>query len=114
MQLLVHLDFVVLRHAVFMLSWLRSSLVADKVFCSSRLPLPAVLTAIVQLLQAERILHDLLDFLLDDLLVLHDFLVEVYLCDSAPIAPPGHLHRSLDAMGLADCNFLLYCNLLVP
>ena len=28
---------------------------------------------------------------------------------SAPIAPPGHLHRSLDASGLADCSFLLYC-----
>ena len=28
---------------------------------------------------------------------------------SAPTAPPGHLHRSLDASGLADCSFLLYC-----
>ena len=46
---------------------------------------------------------------LDDLLALHDFLVDPYLCDSAPIAPPGHLHRSLDASGLADCSFLLYC-----
>ena len=28
---------------------------------------------------------------------------------SAPVAPPGHLHRSLGASGLADCSFLLYC-----
>ena len=25
------------------------------------------------------------------------------------MAPPGHLHRSLDASGLADCSVLLYC-----
>ena len=28
---------------------------------------------------------------------------------SAPIAPPGRLHRFLEASGLADCSFLLYC-----
>ena len=49
---------------------------------------------------------------LDDLLVLHDFLVELDLCDgriTSSSAPPEYLHRSLDASGLADCSFLLYC-----
>ena len=42
---------------------LRSSWVAAKVFCSSRLPLTVELTAIVPLLQVERILRYILDFL---------------------------------------------------
>ena len=51
-----------------------------------------------------------------DLLVLHDFLVEVDLCDCritsssfSSHCPPGHLHRSSDASGLADCSFLPCC-----
>ena len=53
----------------------RSSLVAVKIFCSSWLPLHAELTSSILCFQAERIHHDLLDFLCRCLLgCLDDFL----------------------------------------
>ena len=96
----------------------RSSLVAAKIFCSSWLPLPAELTSPILSFQAERIHHDLLDFLYRCFWAVWMIFLYSSISSSKSIfgtvviissSFSSHLHRFLDASGLAGCNFPRYC-----